>query len=264
VIKSSSLPFDDEADELSPVAKKHQKVSQIVADDLRRKIAHGIYGDGSNLPPESQLITHYGVSRPTIREAVRILETEGLVATSRGGSKGAKVRRFSSDQAARMAGLVLQVRGATILDVFRLRTIIEPIAAREVAERRPRPDFSQLDELVAAIEAAADNPRRIARLLQRFDEVLMQLTGNQALCLVSQMVNHIIELHIASIPESVRELPEPSAADIKKNQRDFRRMVDLLKEGRGAEVEKLMRQILKKIEAHHASLEASAGQISII
>src|SRR5690606_27181068 len=100
VTKSSKSPLASEAEEPSPVAKKHQKVSQIVADDLRRKIAHGVYGDGANLPPESHLITHYGVSRPTIREAVRILETEGLIVTSRGGSKGAKVQSLNADQAA--------------------------------------------------------------------------------------------------------------------------------------------------------------------
>lgn len=262
--KNSGTTLIDEVSEPSPVVRKHQKVSQIVADDLRRKIARGVYRDGVNLPPEAQLITHYGVSRPTIREAVRILETEGLLVTSRGGSKGARVQPLNSSQAARMAGLVLQVRGATILDVFKLRTILEPVAAREVAERKPQPDFSELDKIVDALKAAADNPREIARLLQRFDEALMQLTGNQALCLVSQMVTHIIELHIASIPESVRELPPVSAADIKKNQRDFRRMVALLKEGKGPEVEKLMRQILKKIEGHHARLEARLGTISII
>ncbi|MET0380225.1 MAG: FCD domain-containing protein [Spongiibacteraceae bacterium] len=263
--KSSKAPIAiDEIDLSSHVAKKHQKVSQIVADDLRRKIAHGVYADGANLPPESHLITHYGVSRPTIREAVRILETEGLIVTSRGGPKGAKVQSFRSDQAARMAGLVLQVRGASILDVFKLRTIIEPIAAREVAERRPRPDFSRLEALLESIEAAADNPRKLTRLLQRFDELLMELSGNQALCLVSQMVNQILELHISTIPESVRGLPAPNAADIKKNQREFRRVVELLKEGKGEEVEKLMRQILKKIEGHHARLEAASSQLNII
>jgi DNA-binding FadR family transcriptional regulator len=264
VTKSSKTPLAAEPEEPSPVAKKHQKVSQIVADDLRRKIAHGVYGDGANLPPESHLITHYGVSRPTIREAVRILETEGLIVTSRGGPKGAKVQSFSSSQAARMAGLVLQVRGASILDVFKLRTIIEPAAARELAERQPRPDLSGLDALLDAFEAAADNPRQLTRLLQRFDEQLMELTGNQALRLVSQMVNHIIELHIASIPESVRSLPAPNIADIRKSQREFRQVVELLKAGKGAEVEKLMRQILKRIETHHARLEAASGQLNII
>lgn len=84
-----------EANGSSLVAKRHQKVSQIVADDLRRKIAHGFYVNGGNLPPESQLISHYGVSRPTIREAVRILETEDLLVTTRGGPKGAKSSRLT-------------------------------------------------------------------------------------------------------------------------------------------------------------------------
>ncbi|MET0380076.1 MAG: FCD domain-containing protein [Spongiibacteraceae bacterium] len=246
------------------VEKHHRKVSQIVADDLRRKIAHGIYPNDANLPSEAQMITQYGVSRPTIREAVRILETEGLVVTSRGGPKGAKVRAFNSNQAARMAGLVLQVRGASILDVFKLRTIIEPVAVRELAERRPRPDVSALEKLIESMQAAADYPRQLTRLLQQFDQQLMELVGNPALSLVSQMVNHIIDLHISSIPESVRGLPAPNAAGIKKSHQEFVRVVELLKAGKGAEVEKLMRQILKKIETHHARLEAADVQLNII
>src|SRR5690606_23776082 len=142
--------------------------------------------------------------------------------------------------------------------------IIEPAAARELAERKPLPDLSGLDALLDAFEAAADNPRQLTRLLQRFDEQLMELTGNPALCLVSQIINHIIDLHIASIPESVRNLPAPNAADIRKSQREFRRVVELLKAGKGAEVEKLMRQILKRLEAHHARLEAASGQLHIV
>ncbi len=250
--------------EPQPISKTHKKVSQVIADDLRRKIAHGIYANGANLPPESQLIKYYEASRPTIREAVRILETEGLIVTSRGGPKGARIQSFSSDQAARMAGLVLQVRGASILDVFKLRTIIEPVAARELAMRRPRPDFSALEALLEEMEASAENPRQLLRLLQRFDEKLMELTGNQALYLVSQMVNHILELQISSIPESIRGLPAPNATDIKKNQRDFRQMLEFLKQGKGDEVEKLMRKILKKIETNHIRLEESQGLLRII
>src|SRR5690606_560438 len=99
-------PVAHDIDIPQPIAKTHKKISQIIADDLRRKIAHGVYTHGSNLPPESKLIVYYEVSRPTIREAVRILETEGLIATTRGGPRGAKIQSFSSDQAARMAGLV--------------------------------------------------------------------------------------------------------------------------------------------------------------
>jgi DNA-binding FadR family transcriptional regulator len=263
VTTTKKKPLADKRDTPRLVDRKRQKVSQIVADDLRRKIAHGVFGNGSTLPLESQLTVQYGVSRPTIREAIRILETEGLVVTSGGGPKGAKVQSCNADQTARMAGLVLQVRGASILDVFRLRTIIQPAAARELAERRPPPDFSGLSALVEKIEQAADNPRQIFRLLEEFDEQLMALTGNQALCLVSQMVNQILELHAASIPERVEELPAPNIANMKPSQRDFRRVVELLKEGQGAAVETLMREILKGIEANHTRLEAASNQLNI-
>src|SRR5690606_41231277 len=115
------------------------------------------------------------------------------------------------------------------------------------------------------LEAAADNRRHMARMLQRFDELLMELSGHPALMLVSQMAHHIINLHIASIPESSRELPAPNVADIKRGRREPRRVIELLKEGRGAEVEALMRKIFKRMEAHHARIMEAAGcQLQII
>ncbi|MET0986629.1 MAG: GntR family transcriptional regulator, partial [Steroidobacteraceae bacterium] len=75
--------------EPSAFTKTRPKVSQRIADDLRLRIARGKYGAGSHLPPEFKLMEQYGASRPTRREAIRILEAESLVVTSGGGPKGA-------------------------------------------------------------------------------------------------------------------------------------------------------------------------------
>jgi DNA-binding FadR family transcriptional regulator len=70
---------------------KVQKISEIVAEDIRLRIAQGEIADGDLLAPEPDMIQQYWASRPTLREAIRILETEGLVTATRGGPKGARV-----------------------------------------------------------------------------------------------------------------------------------------------------------------------------
>ena len=163
-----------------------KKMSEVIADRLRARIARGEIAGGDLLPNERTLQEEFGVSRPTLREAMRILEAEGLLVTPRGGSKGAKITSPSSSQAARYAGLILQVRGTTLADVFALRTLVEPAAARLVAEMKVRPDLSALRALLVQAERPSDL-RQLTLLMNAFDRGLLELSGNEALSLVGEI-----------------------------------------------------------------------------
>ena len=114
------------------------KTAELVAGRIRRQIVLGQLNEGDALPPETALMEDFGVSRPTLREAFRILESEGLITVRRGAKGGARVQVPSTDVVARNAGLVLQHRGATVADVLDARVIVEAPAARMVATRRDR------------------------------------------------------------------------------------------------------------------------------
>ena len=70
------------------------KAAELVADKLRRRIVRGELKEGDKLPAESTLIEALGVSRPTMREAFRILEVESLITVSRGARGGAFLQRW--------------------------------------------------------------------------------------------------------------------------------------------------------------------------
>ena len=93
----------------------------------------------SSLGHEPDLIERFGVSRPSLREALRILETEGLISVVRGVQGGVVVHRPDHRLTARTAALVLQARNVSLADVFDARTIIEPVgrAARRLRPRSP-------------------------------------------------------------------------------------------------------------------------------
>src|ERR1700733_3047025 len=114
------------------------KTAEIVADEIRRMITRGELSDGDTLQPEAQIIGNFAVSRPTVREALRILESEKLISVSRGARGGARVPTPRAEQVARYAGYVLQAGHATYADVYQARTIIEPPSARHVAETRAK------------------------------------------------------------------------------------------------------------------------------
>jgi DNA-binding GntR family transcriptional regulator len=73
----------------TPAANRRvPKISEIVASELRQKILRGEISEGESLTPESILVEEYNVSRPSLREALRLLESQGLVAIRRGSHRG--------------------------------------------------------------------------------------------------------------------------------------------------------------------------------
>src|SRR5437879_811212 len=94
--------------EPASVSVQVPKAAALVASELRRQIVLGERVEGEMLPPEVQLMAELGVSRPTLRQALRILETELLVTVHRGRNGGTKVNRPSSQVAGRYLGNLLQ------------------------------------------------------------------------------------------------------------------------------------------------------------
>ena len=107
---------------LSGAPIRSPKTAELVAGTLRRMVVDGQLTDGDFLPNEAELMTHFGVSRPTLREAVRVLESERLVEVRRGSRTGARVRVPGPEIVARPAGLLLELSGATIADVLVARS----------------------------------------------------------------------------------------------------------------------------------------------
>ncbi len=117
---------------LGPVASV--PAHELVLDQLRRSIHLGHFGAGAKLPPERELASQLNVSRTTVREAVRLLETEGLVEIRRGSAGGITVLQ----QRHRPADL--RRRLSEFEEIIDFRLAVEPMAARLAAERRAQAD----------------------------------------------------------------------------------------------------------------------------
>src|SRR5512146_1879940 len=136
------------------------KTGELIASHLRRQIVRGELRPGETLPAEGLLMEQYGVSRPTLREAFRILEAENLISVRRGSRGGARVVAPDASVAARYVGLLLQIQGATINDVYEARMITEPPCARLFALNRTQEDLEKLTAVVDELKAevAANKP----------------------------------------------------------------------------------------------------------
>lgn len=133
---------------------------ELVLEQIRRAIQLGRFDAGTRLPSERELAQQLGVSRTTVREAIRVLQGEGLVEVRRGRSGGAVVvsPRASRDEIARH----LSRRLAEVEVVVDFRLIVEPAAARLAAERRSAEDLTGLEALVTWMDELVAGPDSVA------------------------------------------------------------------------------------------------------
>lgn len=194
------------------------KTAELIATHLRRQIVRGELKSGETLPPELALMEQYGVSRPTLREAFRILETETLISVRRGARGGAQVLTPDLSVAARYVGLMLQLQGTTIDDVYEARMVAEPYCARLLARRRSRTDLDDLracnEELRAVVDAgtrAVPDPAQWSGLTYRFHELILERSGNRTLSLQGAVLADIVATHLhQTVAQAFHESEQPA------------------------------------------------------
>ena len=187
--------------ELSRLVKP-RRAAELVAAHLRAEIVGGTRAFGATLPVERELVEAYGVSRPTLREALRILETEGLLEVTRGAKGGARVIGPSLTLASHAVGMLLQAQHTSLADVQAARQIIEPPAARMVAERHCADDLAALGWALEAERVSVGTPE-FPFAAMRFHELLIERSGNNTLS-AFLMVLHDIHEGVASMLSSGR------------------------------------------------------------
>ncbi|MBV1901401.1 MAG: FCD domain-containing protein [Kordiimonadaceae bacterium] len=222
------------------------KTAEIIAGRLRAQIAHGELKDGDALLGEADLLKQFMVSRPTIREAIRILESEGLIEVSRGAKGGARVRLPDGSIVARHAGLFLQVNGVTLADIYEARTIIEPPAVRVLTEKGLASDVEQLRECIELERQESEETSDFSNLPARFHRLLVELSGNKTLNLLVIMLNDIVESQYQSAVSDVpgkRNLIRAKRRSI----RSYEKLVELIADGKGEEAEKFWQKHMEVV-----------------
>ena len=139
------------------------KSSDVLADQLRKQILGGELAPGAPLPTERDLVLQTRLSRGSVREALRILEAEGLVSTRPGRLGGSVARQPGDESLAKYINLFVHGRGISLKSVLQTREAIEPSLARLAALNRTA---AERDDLVRATEcveqAYADTPLYLA------------------------------------------------------------------------------------------------------
>src|SRR6201996_4289635 len=160
-----------------PFRRRTEKVSGVIA----REIVSDMRGlpPMSMLPPEAAMLEKYQVGRASLREALRILEVQGIIAIRPGPGGGPMVAPFESMNFARMTTLYLHLAGATYREVLEARIIMEPVMARLAAQRKDPDAVAELQECLAK-SVPADESEYLLHT-GGFHTLLSGLSGNRVL-----------------------------------------------------------------------------------
>lgn len=139
--------------DISPV--NVPKAADVLATILREKILTGALDEGVPLPNERDLGNQSGLSRASVREALRILEGEGLIATRIGRNGGSAVVRPSSATVERSVGIFIRGQRIRLEAVLETRAAIEPPSARFAALHRTDADLEEIFKSHAKLEQAS-------------------------------------------------------------------------------------------------------------
>jgi DNA-binding FadR family transcriptional regulator len=180
-------------------------VFEETVERLGHAIRLGLVPPGERLPSERDLALRLGVSRATIREAVRALQLAGIVETRRGRSGGSYVVDLASADSEPRARLTARSLGASLLDALDYRWAVEPAAADLAAERADPEGVARLRALAAELEASHEGPYRA--LDARFHLAVADLARTPSLAAaVADAQARVAEVidHVKPVPEALR------------------------------------------------------------
>ena len=211
------------------------KAADVLADQLRERILNGDMPEGTDLPTERDLGERASVSRATVREALRILEGEGLIATRVGRNGGSVVARPTSAKIERSVGIFIRGSRIRFEAVLETRTAIEPASARFAALHRNDEDLVLLERSHHALERASADGAIAAYVRANLDWHVQVVRASH---------NELLIAFISAVAQPVYETSDVegfNSADVRQAViRAHRRVMDAIRARDGDAAERRM------------------------
>ncbi len=218
---------------LTPVQRsgvKHQ-----VFEQLRDRIMQRTWPPGAKIPSENALAQALGASRVSIREALHMLSSLGLLETRHGG--GTYVREYSGEVFLNPLLPMLALDTLDILYVLEYRKIVEKGIVSLVVERAGDPEIAELEDAYRAMQATRNDPKAFAEADLRFHLTLAKATQNPVVAKVNDVITNVLKVSMYGIVGSL---------GAKDGLYYHRRILNAIKARDGSEAESLMEQHIER------------------
>ena len=210
------------------------KTSELVADQIREQIIRGELNEGDSLPPEGTLMVTLGISRPTLREAFRILEAESLISVVRGSRSGARVHSPSTELVSRYAGYLLESQSTTIADLYAARLAIEPTVVRWLATAKGQtPGMAKVKSVLEDLGDMLANEEydKFIDNIAYFHQVLVEATGNKTLSFMNRMLLNLARTHQNDYQRRHPRSTEERQKSIRAGFKSYAKLIHLIEAG---------------------------------
>lgn len=229
---------------------KVPKSSDVLADRLRKEILSDSYQPGASLPTERELVSATGLSRGSVREALRILEAQGLVHTRAGRYGGTTVSQPTDDHLASHINLYARGRSVPLSALVEVRLALEPMVAFLAAQRRTEEDLAILRGIAERLELSADHDVNIfLEENANWHDALAAASHNELLSALATSVGGLML--------DASRLENFATEEVRQRvTRAHRRILDAIEAG---DAERARHRVERDVEAYGVALEAAVS-----
>ncbi|MEU2243019.1 FCD domain-containing protein [Streptomyces sp. NPDC018338] len=233
---------------------KQSRTHELVLESLERQVLAGELKAGDRLPPERELAPALGVSRSALREALRVMETIGVLVANvgRGPDAGARIVRNPDDALGRILRLHLALGSYGVEDVLEARVLLERSSVEAAARRASDEDLDEAEELLSRMREAGADVTLFNELDTAFHVLIARSSGNG---LVSTLTSAVRE-SVRTLILQAEEAAEDWAATAEELNREHAELLRLLRAGDGPAAAELVE---RHIRGFHGTLVAPPG-----
>lgn len=240
----------------APLAGKRAKLSDVIVNDVKRWIVVERKQPGDRMPNEKELGELFGMSKSTVREALKALEVRGLIKVRTGPGGGAFLQQVSLDHASEPLRNFLHFHHLDGHDIYQLRKLLEPELAASVVGRLSAQDLDLLGESVnfCAQEPSNEDELRKQRVAElEFHNVLADRCPNALLSFTCRFLNDL--LRDLMVYKNAWEHRHFGAANV----RFHTKLLKAYRDENADEVRRLMTEHMVDAESHMHEMEAHVG-----
>lgn len=218
-----------------PIVRR--KLYELVAERVLSDVSRGVLKPGRCLPPERTLAEQYAVGRSSIREALRMLESAGMIESV---GRGAFVVARSGNPLKQSLALLVATRDGDVRELFEVRKILEVETASLAAERRTEEDIARMKAALDEMREGIGSRERYTGGDVQFHLAVVTASHNRMASHMMQAIRNVMQRALASI----YEIPGSAQRSSEQHDRIFQAVV----EGRGDEARDHMREHLVTVE----------------
>ena len=213
---------------------KSGKVSELIAHQIKRAIFDGRMNPGDQLPPERELVQRFQASRISVREALKSLETAGLLMIKPGS--GVFVAEANFKPLSDSLSSILRIQKASINDLTEARIIVEPSIAKLASERISREDLTKLEknihETLSIVKTDLPSPAQNIE----FHSLIAEATHNPVIALTMKTLFDVVKEMTLEMKDNL-----PKRIEVSSHAVDFhKKILNALREKNSERVYKLM------------------------